>query len=468
MNAATLAKLAQIVGSHYFIGPDDDQSRYIIERRALFDKRAAAVVIPGDVGQVQAIVQLANEADFALVPQSGNTGLVGGQVPYRDDEVIISLARLNACDPVNQSAKLMRVGAGVTLAQAQAHAEDAGLLYPLSLASQGSCMVGGNLASNAGGTDVLAYGNARALCGGIQAVLADGSLYDNMSGLRKDNTGYNLDQLIIGSEGTLGIITAANLRLFPKPIGFETALLAVASPADGLAILSLLQGAIGARVTALELMPEIAFEFLQSAERISRHPFEAPSPWYILAELSVFRDNEYGVLGELLEQAMDQGRIEDALIAQSEKDRAQFWAYREELSEVQKAIGGSIKNDVAVPVELTPELIARGLESVEGYLPGIRPVPFGHLGDGNIHFNFTAPVGMERDEFLTHWDGVCDRINEIVFSLGGSFSAEHGIGQLKAKTLAKVKDPAAFAAMRAIKKALDPKGILNPGKMFVD
>lgn len=459
--------LSAVIGADSVISDVADMPAYLVEPRARFHQTAMSVALPKDVAVVQAIARWANDAGVSLIPQGGNTGLVGGQVPLTGREVIISLKRLNRVRDVNAAAGHMMVEAGVTLHDVHAAADEVERLFPLSIASEGSAQVGGVLSSNAGGVQVLAYGNARALCLGVEAVLADGRLYQGLNALRKDNTGYDLKDLLIGAEGTLGIITAATLRLFPKPEAYETALIAVASPEVALALFGQLQARAGSTLTAFELLPRIGIDIQLRHKMISRDPSAGLSPWYVLAEISRPKGGAEGVLGDALEAGYKAGLVGDATsIAQSETDRRGMWQMREQLSECQSREGASIKHDVSVPLAAVPELIARGVEATARLHPGIRPVPFGHMGDGNIHFNFSQPAGADPKAFMAAAQPIHDAVYEVVLSLGGSISAEHGIGQLKTGLLKQVKDPVALEMMRAVKLALDPKGILNPGKVL--
>ncbi len=401
-----------------------------------------------------------------VIPQGGNTGLVGAQVPLSGAEIILSMGRLNAVRTVDAAAGHMTVEAGLTLQQAHDAAEKAGMLFPLTIASQGSARIGGVLSSNAGGVQVLAYGNARELCLGVEAVLADGRLYQGLSALKKDNTGYDLKDLLIGAEGTLGMITAATLKLYPLPEGHETAIVSLESPAAALKLFGLIRERAGQTLTAFELMPRIGIDIQLKHKMISRDPSTGPSPWYALVEISRPKGGAMDVLVPALEAAFEQDLIADAAVAQSLGDRELMWATREQMSECQSREGASIKHDVSVPVAAVPELIERGSAAVTALDPDIRPVPFGHLGDGNIHFNFSQPAGMEPKAFMAREAEINAAVYEVVLALGGSVSAEHGIGQLKAGLLKEVKDRTALEMMRAIKQALDPKGILNPGKVL--
>jgi D-lactate dehydrogenase (cytochrome) len=402
-----------------------------------------------------------------LIPQAGNTGLVGAQVPLTGNEVIVSITRLNAVREVNAGAGHMTVEAGLTLHGAREAAAAAGALFPLWIASDGSARIGGVLGSNAGGVQVLAYGNARDLCLGIEAVLADGRLYNGLGSLRKDNTGLDLKNLLIGSEGTLAITTAATLKLFPQPEAVETAVCNVADPAAALELFYLIRERTNRRLTGFEIVPRFGVDLQLKHHMLARDPTPGPSPWYVLCEVNRMRGGVSGVLQTALEKALERGLISDAVLAQSEADRQAMWAMREQMSDVQSKEGASIKHDVSVPVAAVPRLIAEGSAAAERLAPGIRPCPFGHLGDGNIHFNFSQPVGADAATFMADYDEpLHDVIYEIVVRLGGSVSAEHGIGQLKTELLKQVKDPVALEMMRAIKKALDPNGILNPGKML--
>jgi FAD/FMN-containing dehydrogenase len=461
-----IASLTDILGADSVLGSPERMAGYLNEPRRRFTTPAAAVVLPRTVPEVQAVVRWANQHGVALIPQGGNTGLVGGQVPLYGHEVIISLTRLNGVRSVDAAAGHMTLDAGVTLQHAHEVADEAGALFPLYIASQGSARIGGVLAANAGGVQVLAYGNARDLCLGVEAVLADGSLYNGLDALKKNNTGYDLKDLIVGSEGTLAIITAATLKLFPRPEAHETALINVASPQAAMTLFSAIRDRAGSTLTAFEIMPRIGIDFQLTHGMLAMDPTAEDSPWYVLAEISVPKGSKSGALTDALEAAYEADLITNAVVAESEGDRTQMWLAREQMSEVQSREGASIKHDVSVPVEKVPDLIVRGIAAVEKVVPGIRPVPFGHLGDGNIHFNLSQPVGADPKAFMDGADPVHDAIYEIVADLGGSVSAEHGIGQLKTALLEKVKDPTALAMMRAIKSALDPKGTLNPGKVL--
>jgi FAD/FMN-containing dehydrogenase len=363
----------------------------------------------------------------------------------------------------------MTVEAGVTLRAAQEAAERADRLFPLSLASEGSCTIGGNVATNAGGTAVIAFGNTRDLVLGLEVVLADGRIWRGLNKLRKDNTGYDLKSLFIGSEGTLGIVTAAVLKLFPRPLARTTAFCAVPSPRAALTLLAHAKAMAGGSLTAFEFMPRIGLEFVLRHAPGTRDPLHAPSPWYVLVELSsqATRAGE-AVMEDLLAQASERAEVSDAAIAASLDQQADFWKLREALSEVQRFEGGSIKHDVSVPVARVPAFIDETTAAVVELIPGARPVPFGHLGDGNIHYNVSQPPGGDKEAFLARWHDVNALVHTIVGHHGGSISAEHGIGRLKRHLLPEVKDAVALDLMRSLKRTLDPDGLLNPGAVLAN
>ena len=468
MSAPVIEALAGIVGAKNVITDADAMVPYLKEPRGLFNGKAQAVVRPGSVAEVSAVMKWASETGATVVPQGGNTGMVGGQVPVAEGrEIILSLQRLDRIRSVDAAGDTMTVEAGVILQKAQEAAEAAGRLFPLSLASEGSCTVGGNLSSNAGGTAVIAYGNARELCLGLEVVLADGRIWNGLRQLRKDNTGYDLKNLFIGSEGTLGIITAAVLKLFPLPAARATAFLAVPDPEAALALLNKAKASAGGTLTTFEIMPRIGLDFVVRHASGARDPLSEPAPWYVLMEVSAqaetgLREAVEGFLGEALEE----GLVTDAVLAGSLGQRADLWKLREMLSEVQTHEGGSIKHDVSVPIQATPEFLKRAIAKVEEMVPGCRPVPFGHLGDGNIHFNVSQPVGADKSAYLAGWDAMNEAVHAIVTELKGSISAEHGIGRLKRSLLPGVKDPVELDLMRTMKAALDPKGVLNPGAVL--
>jgi FAD/FMN-containing dehydrogenase len=369
------------------------------------------------------------------------------------------VSRLRALDA---AAHTMTVEAGMILASAQKAADDAGLLFPLSLAAEGSATIGGNLSTNAGGVAVLRYGMARDLVLGLEVVLADGRVLDLLRTLRKDNTGYDLKQLFIGAEGTLGVITAAALKLFPKPARRATALAAVSSPAAAVALLAVLQEATGGLVSAFELMPRIGIEIVLAHLPGARDPLAKPSPWYVLAEATGGANVD---LETAFEKALARAGVEDAVLAASETQRTALWSLRESISEAQKREGASIKHDVSVPVSAIPEFLKVATAAVSKAVPGSRPVSFGHIGDGNIHFNFSVPAGGDGEAFLARWEDVQRIVHDIVHGFGGSISAEHGIGVQKRDQLARYKSEAELDVMRALKRMLDPGNILNPGKV---
>ena len=466
--SAILDRMAGIVGAKNIITDADAMVPYLKEWRDLFRGKAQGIVRPGSTAEVAELVKLAAETGTVLVPQGGNTGLVGGQIPISEGrEVILSLQRLDKIRAVDTDGDTMIVEAGVTLKRAQDAAEAAGRLFPLSLASEGSCTIGGNLSTNAGGTAVLAYGNARDLCMGLEVVLPDGRIWNGLRQLRKDNTGYDLKNLFIGAEGTLGIITAAVLKLFPAPAARATAFLAVPDPAAALELLNAAKAGAGGTLTTFELMPRIGMDFVLRHASGTRDPLSEPSPWYVLMEVSAQQASGLDEHVEaFLGEALEKGIVTDAALAGSLAQRADFWKLREMLSEVQTYEGGSIKHDVSVPIHATPEFLARAIAAVEAMVPGCRPVPFGHLGDGNIHFNVSQPVGADKAGFLARWSEMNEAVHAIVAELHGSISAEHGIGRLKRDLLPGVKDPVELDLMRTIKQTLDPKGILNPGAVL--
>ena len=468
MSEQAIERFAALVGARHVLTGEAEMAPYLREWRDLFRGRARAVVRPGSTAEVAAVVAHARAQGVAIVPQGGNTGLVGGQIPVAEGrEIILSLSRLDRVRDVDPEGNTMVAEAGVTLLKAQQAAEEAGRLFPLSLASEGSCTIGGNLATNAGGTAVLAYGNSRDLCLGLEVVLADGRVWNGLRRLRKDNTGYDLKNLFIGSEGTLGVITAASLKLFARPRSRSTAFLATPDPEHALALFNLAREQAGGELTTFELMPRFGLDVVLRHAPDTRDPLGAPSPWYALMEISSASETGGDArMEDLLGQALEKGLASDAVIAASGAQRAAFWRIREAMSETQGREGGSIKHDVSVPVARVPELIARGVAALERLCPGCRPLPFGHLGDGNIHFNVSQPVGADKAEFLALWEEANRLIHGIVGELGGSISAEHGIGRLKRHLLPGVKDPVEMEMMRALKATLDPAGVLNPGAVL--
>ena len=463
-----LNKLADLVGAANVLRAPADMAAYLNEPRDLFHGVALAIVRPGSTQEIANVLALCHETGTALVPQGGNTGLVGGQVPDGSGHaIILSLTRMDRLREIDLASNTMIVEAGMTLAHVQDAADKADRLFPLSLASEGSCTIGGNLATNAGGTAVLAYGNARELVQGLEVVLADGRVLSNLSKLKKDNTGYDLKHLFMGSEGTLGIITAAVLKLYPRPRSVETAFIGLKSARAALDLLMLTQALAGQDVKTFELMPRIGLDFALKHGANTREPLAAPHDWYVLLELA--SQSEAGLheqMLHLLQKGMDAGLIEDGVLGASLDQRDDFWRLRELMSDVQKLEGGSIKHDVSVPVARVPEFIDAASAAIMQAMPGARPVPFGHLGDGNIHFNISQPIGADKQVFLARWNEANGIVHGLVAEMGGSISAEHGIGVMKRDLMAQLKDPVSLQVMRAIKAALDPKGIMNPGKVL--
>ncbi|MGY3696459.1 FAD/FMN-containing dehydrogenase [Bradyrhizobium sp. USDA 3240] len=460
-----LAKFRAIVGDKYAVTDAADIEPYVTEERDLFHGRSPLVLRPGSTAEVAAICKLASEHGIALVPQGGNTGLVGGQTPH-NGEVVVSLRRLDKIRDIDVESNTMTCEAGVVLQIAQQKAADADRLFPLSLGAEGSCTIGGNLSTNAGGTGALAYGVAREMALGVEVVLADGRVLNALSKLKKDNTGYDLRNLFIGAEGTLGIITAATLKLFPKPRVVETAYVGLKSPAAALKLLSISRNEAAGSLTSFELLADIAVDFSIRHGIDIRDPLESKHPWYVLMELSSSRDDARDALEAILAQGMEDGIVDDAVIATNLSQRQAFWKLRDEMSAAQKPEGGSIKHDISVPVAAVPAFIAEANAAVVKLIPGARPVPFGHLGDGNIHYNVSQPVGANAADFLARWHDVNAVVFEIVLRMGGSISAEHGIGVLKRDELPDVKDKVAIELMRQVKAMLDPLGIMNPGKVL--
>ncbi len=457
--------LAAIVGPANLL-TGDDLAPYLGEERGLFRGSALAAIRPGTTEEVAACVRALAETGLAIVPQGGNTGLCGGGVPANGAVVVSTerLTRVRAVDPANFT---ITVEAGCVLAAVQDAADDAGCLFPLSLGAEGSCRIGGNLSTNAGGVNVLRYGTARDLVLGLEVVLPDGRVWNGLRSLRKDNTGYDLKHLFIGAEGTLGIITAAVLKLFPRPRDMATALVAIPDPEAGLDILVAARQASGDSVTACELVPRVGLDLGLAHMEGVRDPFDRPHPWYLLVELSSSRP---GGLREALElalaDALESGRALDAVLAESGEQRKALWRIREAIPPAQKKEGGSIKHDVAVATSRVPEFLARATRAVEDALPGVRVCAFGHIGDGNIHFNLTQPKGADKAAFLAEWKRMNRVVHDIVAAMDGSVSAEHGIGQLKIDEMARYKSDVELDLMKRLKAALDPAGVMNPGKVL--
>ncbi len=466
----TLAdSLRAVVGEVGCITDPDRLAPHLLDQREKYLGKSAILVRPANTEDVASVIRLCAEMRVPIVPQGGNTSMVGGSVPDESgDAIILSLSHMAAIREVDAANYALCAEAGCVLADLQAAAADVDRLLPLSLAAKGSCLIGGNISTNAGGTNVLRYGMARDQVLGLEVVLPDGRIWNGLRALRKDNTGYDLKQLFVGAEGTLGIVTAAMLKLSPIPRSTCTAWLAVPDPEAALALLARAREASGDTVSAFELEARRCVDFVLRHIPGTSDPLAQPYDWYVLVELTS-PASDAGldeVMATILEGAMADGLVLDGTIAASEAQAQALWALRENVSEAQKPEGGSIKHDVSVPVSRVPEFLRRATALVEQTIPGARPVPFGHAGDGNIHFNVSQPEGADKQAFLARWEELNTVVHDLVMEMGGSFSAEHGIGQLKRAALAHYRQPVEMEMMRAIKTALDPHGLMNPGKVI--
>ena len=469
-STAVLDRIAEIVGPRGVITDSAEMAPYLIDERKEFPGgRAAMIVRPASTDEVARVVALCNETGTAIVPQGGNTSLSGASTPHaHGGEIILSVKRMNRVrfiDPLNFT---ITVEAGVVLADVQKAAAEADRLFPLSLGGEGTAVIGGNVSTNAGGTGVLRYGNARELVLGLEVVLPDGRVWDGLSALRKDNTGYDLKQLFIGAEGTLGIVTAVVLKLFPKPRDMQTAFVAVKDPQAALELLARARAASDDRVTAFEWVPRLPLDYVLKNVPGTRDPLPTRYDHYVLIELTSAHDT--GALRQCLEgvlaDGMAKGLVLDGTIAESRTQARAFWKIRETVPDAQKPEGVSIRHDVSVPVSSVPEFVKRADEAIRRAVPGIRICSFGHLGDGNVHYNLTQPIGADGAAYAARHDEINRIVYGVALALKGSISAEHGIGRLKRDVLTEVKPPVALELMREIKRALDPNGIMNPGKVL--
>jgi len=464
-----IEEIQAIVGPAGLITLPQEVAPYASDWRKRYLGRPAAVVKPASTAEVAEVVRACAESRTAVVPQGGNTGLCGAATPDASGtQIVLNLSRMNRVHAIDTRNNTMTVEAGCVLANLQNTAEEAGRLFPLSLAAEGSCEIGGNLSTNAGGTAVLRYGNARELVLGLEVVLPSGEVWDGLRGLRKDNTGYDLKQLFIGAEGTLGVITAAVLKLFPLPKSHATAVVALETPEKAVALLERALGACGERLTGFELFSDFCLSLVLKHFRETAAPFPRRFPHYVLMELSDTQSGEgVRVLVEsMLEAALEERNILDAAVAQSETQSRAFWSLREFISEAQAHEGPNIKHDVSIPISRISEFIATTDAELERAYRGVRMVTFGHLGDGNVHYNVSAPEGVAPGVFVMHTAAINRIVHDSVARFGGSISAEHGLGQLKRDEIQRYKSPLELELMRKLKRALDPHGIMNPGKVL--
>lgn len=468
---AAVERICRALGPAGCLTEPDRVAPFLVDFRGLFRGATPLVARPASTAEMSEVLAICNELGVGVVPHGGNTSYCGGATPAASgDEIVISLARMNRIREVDAPNFTITVEAGCLLADVQSAAEAADRFFPLSLGSEGSCQVGGNLSTNAGGLNALRYGVARDLALGLEVVLADGRVLDGLTSLRKDNTGYDLRDLFIGAEGTLGVITAASLKLFPMPRCIETAFVAVSDPAAAVELLERLRAASGDAVSSFEYLPRIAVELTVRHVPGVTDPLVRPQDCYVLCEVSSARGDAglRPVLEATLARAMADGLVRDATIAESLAQRAALWRLRESVPEAQRAEGASIKHDVSVPVASLPAFMEEATAAVLAIVPTGRMVAYGHVGDGNLHFNVSEPLGGDRSAFLSREPEIQAAVHEIVRRYSGSISAEHGIGQLKRAQLARYKDPVALDVMRAVKRALDPRGIMNPGKVLPD
>jgi len=464
-----LQDLEKVVGEAGLVRDEQRLQSYLSDWRNAYRGKAALVVRPASTEQVAAVVRLCSAAGVALVPQGGNTGLCGGSIPDGSGtQVVLSLTRMTQIRDVDAGNETITVEAGVLLQRLQEAAAEAGRLFPLSLGAEGSCTVGGNLATNAGGTAVLRYGNMRDLVLGLEVVLPDGRIWNGLRGLRKDNTGYDLKHLFVGSEGTLGIITAAVLKLYPAVRSRTTAWVALPSPQAAVDLIGRMRALCGDRLTGFELMSRQSVEFVLRHVAGCSELFAEPHPWYVLIELSDTLVD--APLAEMLEsglgEAFEQGEALDAVVASNEAQVAALWKLREGISEAQNHEGPSLKHDISVPVSRIPAFIAQADARLQQAFPGVRIVAYGHVGDGNLHYNISKPLGSEDAPFKAQAEAIMQLIYDVTAAFAGSISAEHGLGQAKREAARRYKDPLELELMRTLKNALDPAGLMNPGKLL--
>lgn len=474
LNSEIIEEFKAITGPSGWVDDAVELEPYLTEWRGLFRGYTPLLLLPATVSEVSAILRLCNKHGIAVVPQGGNTGLVGGAIPglAGANELLVSAKRLNAVRAIDTDNCTMTVEAGCILEELHNQAAQHELCFPLSLAAEGSCQIGGNISTNAGGTNVLRYGNTRDLVLGLEVVLPDGTVYEGLRGLRKDNSGYDLKQLFIGAEGTLGFITAATLKLFPAPRSSATAWLVVSDPAAAVQLYSQARGRIAEELVAFELMPRIAIDMVLEHIPGCRDPIDKnlgdPADWYVLLELASAREQSLTdeQLTEFLGYCLESEIISDGIVASSSAQRNELWRIRHSISEAQKNAGGSIKHDISVPVSRIPDFLAEADIAMQALLPGVRPVPFGHLGDGNLHYNLSQPEAMDKQAFLDMWAVFNEAVHTLAVDMQGSFSAEHGIGSLKVGELERLSSEVEMGLMRAVKQAIDPQGIMNPGKVL--
>lgn len=463
-----LSRFAAIVGERHALTPQShDLTHYTHENRNLVIGRTPMVLRPASTAEVAAIVRLAAETGTALVPQGGHTGHAAGGAPDESGtQIVVDLRRMNAIRDFDVEGNTITAEAGVLLQSLHDAAEKHDRLFALTLSSQGSCTIGGNIATNAGGTQVLAYGNTREQVLGLEVVLPSGEVWDGLRRLKKDNTGYAMKQLFIGAEGTLGIVTAAVLKLHPMPKGRAAAWIAVPSPREALDLLNVAQAAAGPALTGFELIERTPLEFVLRHVPGSRDPLPSPARWQVLAEISSGRseDDAQALMQEILEAGVERGLVEDAVVASTIAQRDALWKLRDSMGPAQGPEGLSIKHDISVPVHRLPDFMEKARAAIASVMPDAQPCVFGHMGDGNLHYNVSQPTG-EREAFEAKREAISAAVYALVLEAGGSISAEHGIGRLKRTQMHATKSPVELEMMRAVKRALDPKGIMNPGKV---
>jgi FAD/FMN-containing dehydrogenase len=468
--SSVLDQFDAVVGSRGLVTRPEDLAPHLVEWRGLFQGAAPALIAPANREEAAEILQICQRDGIGVVPQGGNTGLAGGAIPQSTGgkpQILISARRMNAVREIDAANYTLTAEAGCILSAVQAAAEAVDRCFPLSLAAEGSCQLGGNISTNAGGTNVLRYGNTRDLIMGLEVVLPDGRIIDGLRGLRKDNTGYDLKQLFIGAEGTLGFITAATCKLFPRPRSVATAMVAVADPDAAIALYSEARGALGDQMNAFELISRVAMDLVLAHIPGTSDPLSESPDWYVLMELGSSGTDADAVLEAFLSDSMAAGRIQDGVLAQSGAQRQALWHLRHCISEAEKKAGVGIKHDISVPLSALSQFLQQAEALAVQHIPDVVVVAFGHLGDGNLHFNLNLAPGASAARLKALWDPVSQEVHSIAVELGGSFSAEHGIGTLKRHELHRLTDPVALDLMRTIKAAVDPAGIMNPGKLFL-